>query len=64
MAKVATDKMTSDMGIELAGTGISVVSLYPGLACTEKVMARYRISHRVRRRKSSKRPTRHDRDPR
>lgn len=41
MAKAATDKMTSDMATELraAGeTGIQVVSLYPGLVRTERVM--------------------------
>ena len=39
MAKAATDKMTADMAVELAGSGISVVSLYPGLVRTEKVLA-------------------------
>jgi NAD(P)-dependent dehydrogenase (short-subunit alcohol dehydrogenase family) len=41
IAKAATDKMTSDMATELqaAGeTGIQVVSLYPGLVRTERVM--------------------------
>lgn len=39
MAKAATDKMTADMGEELRNTGASVLSLYPGLVRTEKVMA-------------------------
>lgn len=39
MAKAATDKMTSDMAFELGERGVSVVSLYPGLVRTEKVMA-------------------------
>jgi dehydrogenase/reductase SDR family protein 1 len=39
MAKAATDKMTADMATELASPDISVVSLYPGLVRTEKVMA-------------------------
>ena len=38
VAKAATDKMTSDMAVELAPHGVSVVSLYPGLVRTEKVM--------------------------
>lgn len=38
MAKAATDKMTFDMSAELAGTNITVISLYPGLVRTEKVM--------------------------
>ena len=39
MAKAATDKMTSDMARELQDKGIQVISLYPGLVRTEKVMA-------------------------
>lgn len=38
MAKAATDKMSSDMSVELAGTGVTALSLYPGLVRTEKVM--------------------------
>jgi NAD(P)-dependent dehydrogenase (short-subunit alcohol dehydrogenase family) len=37
-AKAATDKMTSDMAEELKEHGVTVVSLYPGLVRTEKVM--------------------------
>jgi dehydrogenase/reductase SDR family protein 1 len=37
-AKAATDKMTADMAHELRDHGVSVVSLYPGLVRTEKVM--------------------------
>jgi dehydrogenase/reductase SDR family member 1 len=39
MAKAATDKMTADMAVELKDRNISVISLYPGLVRTEKVMA-------------------------
>lgn len=39
VAKAATDKMTADMSTELAPHGVAVVSLYPGLVRTEKVMA-------------------------
>lgn len=39
MAKAATDKMTADMAAELDSPDINVVSLYPGLVRTEKVMA-------------------------
>jgi NAD(P)-dependent dehydrogenase (short-subunit alcohol dehydrogenase family) len=39
VAKAATDKMTSDMAAELNAHGVAVVSLYPGLVRTEKVMA-------------------------
>jgi len=38
VAKAATDKMSADMGVELAPLGVAVVSLYPGLVRTEKVM--------------------------
>jgi len=44
MAKAATDKMTADMAHELRGTGVSVLSLYPGLVRTERVM---RFSDRI-----------------
>ena len=39
IAKAATDKMTADMAAELDASDISVISLYPGLVRTEKVMA-------------------------
>lgn len=38
VSKAATDKMTADMAVELAPHGVAVVSLYPGLVRTEKVM--------------------------
>ena len=38
VSKAATDKMTSDMSMELKPYGVAVVSLYPGLVRTEKVM--------------------------
>src|SRR5580693_1310182 len=38
VSKAATDKMTADMAIELRAHGVTVVSLYPGLVRTEKVM--------------------------
>jgi dehydrogenase/reductase SDR family protein 1 len=38
VAKAATDKMTTDMAHELRPHGVAVVSLYPGLVRTEKVM--------------------------
>jgi dehydrogenase/reductase SDR family member 1 len=38
VAKAATDKMTADMAHEVAAHGVVVVSLYPGLVRTEKVM--------------------------
>jgi dehydrogenase/reductase SDR family member 1 len=38
VAKAATDKLTADMAAELAPHGVAVVSLYPGLVRTEKVM--------------------------
>jgi NAD(P)-dependent dehydrogenase (short-subunit alcohol dehydrogenase family) len=38
VSKAATDKMTADMAKELKPHGVAVVSLYPGLVRTEKVM--------------------------
>jgi dehydrogenase/reductase SDR family protein 1 len=38
VSKAATDKMTADMATELKSHGVTVVSLYPGLVRTEKVM--------------------------
>jgi dehydrogenase/reductase SDR family member 1 len=38
VSKAATDKMTRDMAHELKEHGVSVVSLYPGMVRTEKVM--------------------------
>jgi NAD(P)-dependent dehydrogenase (short-subunit alcohol dehydrogenase family) len=38
VSKAATDTMTRDMAVELKDYGVSVVSLYPGLVRTEKVM--------------------------
>ena len=38
VSKAATDKMTQDMAHELKEYGVAVVSLYPGLVRTEKVM--------------------------
>jgi NAD(P)-dependent dehydrogenase (short-subunit alcohol dehydrogenase family) len=38
IAKAATDKMTADMSHELREHDVAVVSLYPGLVRTEKVM--------------------------
>jgi dehydrogenase/reductase SDR family protein 1 len=38
VSKAATDKMTADMAAELAPHGVAVVSVYPGLVRTEKVM--------------------------
>lgn len=38
VSKAATDKMTFDMASELRPHGVTVVSLYPGLVRTEKVM--------------------------
>jgi dehydrogenase/reductase SDR family protein 1 len=38
VSKGATDKMTSDMATELKPYGVTVVSLYPGLVRTERVM--------------------------
>ena len=39
VAKAATDKLTSDMSVELRSHGVTVVSLYPGLVRTEAVLA-------------------------
>jgi NAD(P)-dependent dehydrogenase (short-subunit alcohol dehydrogenase family) len=39
VSKAATDKLTADMAVELQPYGVAVVSLYPGLVRTEKVMA-------------------------
>ncbi len=39
LAKAATDKLTSDMGHDLASSGVTAVSLYPGLVRTEAVLA-------------------------
>ena len=38
VSKAATDKMTADMATELKPHNVAVVSLYPGLVRTEKVM--------------------------
>jgi dehydrogenase/reductase SDR family protein 1 len=38
VSKAATDKMTADMAVELWPHRVAVVSLYPGLVRTEKVM--------------------------
>ena len=38
VSKAATNKMTADMAVELRPFGVTVVSLYPGLVRTEKVM--------------------------
>jgi NAD(P)-dependent dehydrogenase (short-subunit alcohol dehydrogenase family) len=38
VSKAATDKLTADMAHELKAHGVAVVSLYPGLVRTEKVM--------------------------
>ena len=38
VSKAATDKLTADMATELEPHGVTVVSLYPGLVRTEKVM--------------------------
>jgi len=39
VSKVATDKLTADMAYELRDFNVAVVSLYPGMVRTEKVMA-------------------------
>jgi NAD(P)-dependent dehydrogenase (short-subunit alcohol dehydrogenase family) len=38
VSKAATDKLTADMATELKPHGVAVVSLYPGLVRTEKIM--------------------------
>jgi NAD(P)-dependent dehydrogenase (short-subunit alcohol dehydrogenase family) len=38
VSKAATDKLTADMAVELRPHGVAVLSLYPGLVRTEKVM--------------------------
>jgi dehydrogenase/reductase SDR family protein 1 len=38
VSKAATDKLTADMATELKPHGVAVVSLYPGMVRTEKVM--------------------------
>jgi dehydrogenase/reductase SDR family protein 1 len=38
VSKAATDKQTADMAVELKPHGVAVVSLYPGMVRTEKVM--------------------------
>lgn len=38
VSKTATDKLMADMAIELKPYGVTVVSLYPGLVRTEKVI--------------------------
>src|ERR1043166_1799940 len=38
VSKAATDKLTADMATELSPHGVAVVSLYPGLVRTERVM--------------------------
>lgn len=39
MSKAAIDKMTADMAVELAGRGVTVLSLWLGLVRTERVLA-------------------------
>ncbi len=39
MGKAALDKMTYDMAVELRGTGVSVLSLWPGLVRTKLLLA-------------------------
>jgi len=39
VSKAATDKMTAHMASELQPHGVTVVSLYPGMVRTEKIMA-------------------------
>jgi NAD(P)-dependent dehydrogenase (short-subunit alcohol dehydrogenase family) len=38
VSKAATDKMTADMATELKPYGVTVISLYPGMVRTEKVL--------------------------
>lgn len=39
MSKAGLDKMAADMAVELAGTGVSVLSLWPGLVKNERMAA-------------------------
>lgn len=39
MSKTALDKMASDMGRELSGTGVATLSLWPGLIRTELILS-------------------------
>ena len=39
VAHAAIDRMTADMSRELAGTGVTAVSIHPGLVRTENVLA-------------------------
>lgn len=45
VSKAATDKLTADMAAELKPHGVAVVSLYPGLVRTEKVMEEIGRAH-------------------
>lgn len=39
MAKAGLDKMTNDMAVELRGTGVTTISLWPGLVRTRQLLA-------------------------
>ena len=39
VVKTATDRMSSDMADDLAEYGVAIVSMYPGLVRTEKMLA-------------------------
>ena len=39
--KAAIDKMMHDMAIDLAPYGVAAISLWPGMVCTERVLARW-----------------------
>jgi dehydrogenase/reductase SDR family member 1 len=39
VGKAAVDKMTADMAVELEGTGVSIVSVWPGLVRNEMLDA-------------------------
>ena len=39
MSKAGLDKMTADMAFELAGTGVTALSLWPGLVKNERMLA-------------------------
>lgn len=39
MSKAGLDKMTADMAVELAGTGVTALSLWPGLVKNEAMLA-------------------------